>query len=556
MATTALSVEKFSDFLPLRNHAGRAIALFSDYGSWLGVTWGANSLLEIRDTLSGEVYELNLGSSLHQAVSFPDRQEAVLMDGTQLRLGFSQSGQILIELKAGESGSGHSDYENQPQLPSPKIECKLPHRLDTRGDALWLLIGHDAAEAPMPAADLFERNRERWNGFFQRAFDGMQMEDNPLSQVLMARGVATLLWNLRAPLPDLPHHGVIPSPFYHRGYWAWDSWKHAHALAFFAPELAAEQLRAQFHRQQADGMVPDHIKPNPREDNWCNTKPPMSAWALHNLWKLNGMEDVVRELFPKCEAQLDWWRIARRVPGETLFRAGGVDYLSATWEAGWDNSYRFKNAKLVSHGSWHLFDLWLPDLNSYICNDFRAMAAMAPVVGADPTPFAEEADKLADAIQRALWNEAKGCFCDVQASTGASTGIISAASWIPVWVGIGSDFQRKRVRDKMTSASHFWTEVPFPSLSAAEAEFDPHGFWDGSVFNDHAAIAFQILGDTAGDARERMRKHLARHEAYFECYSPLDGAPVRGGRPAVPQFSWGAAAALEVLHGGPDPAPL
>ncbi len=547
MATTALSVEKFCDFLPLRNQAGRAIALFSDYGSWLGITWGIDCLLEIRDTLGGEVYSLDLGSSLHQAKSYPDRQEAVLRDGRRLRIGFSESGNLLIEIRAAEDGST-SDAD------SGQIKCKLPYRTESVNGALWLLIGADATSCDMPTADQFERTRQRWDEYFERAFTGMQRKENPTSQVLMARGVATLLWNLRAPIENLPYYGVIPSPFYHRGFWAWDSWKHAHALAYFAPDLAADQLRTQFHRQQGDGMVPDHIKPNPRDDNWCNTKPPMAAWALHHIWQRTGDEELVRELFPKCEAQLDWWCHARRMPGEALFRPGGVDFLSATWETGWDESYRFKGVDLVPYGSWHLFDMWTPDLNAYICNDYAAMAKLAAVIGEDPQPYQREADYLAAAISRALWNEAKGCFCDLRASNGASTGVISAASFVPLWIGIGSDVQRQGVLKLMTSTSHFWTDVPFPSLSAAEAEFDPHGFWDGSVFNDHAAIAFYILGERAGEARDRMRDYLAKHEAYFECYSPLDGAPVRGGRPAVPQFSWGAAAALEVLHGGPFPA--
>jgi putative isomerase len=548
MATSTLSVEKFPNFLPLRNQAGRAIALFSDYGSWLAITWGIDCLIEIRDTISGKIHTLDLASPLHRSTSYPDRQEAELLDGRLMQVGFCPGGNILIEIRA-------ADGEPNQRVAELAVQSTLPYRIENDGFCARLLVGPDAKECAFPPSDQFAQNRRRWNDYFERAFANMERFENPTSQILMARGVATMLWNLRAPMESLPHYGVIPSPFYHRGYWAWDSWKHAHALAYFAPELAAEQLRAQFHRQQSDGMVPDNVKPDLREDNWCNSKPPMAAWALLHIWQQQQDIEVVRELFPKCAEQLKWWMIARRMPGEVFFRPGGVDYLSATWESGWDLSHRFKGVDLVPHGSWRLFDLWLPDLNTYICNDFRALAQLAEVLDLDPTPWQKEADQLADAIRRALWNEAKGCFCDVRASNGASTGLRTAATWIPLWANIATEFQKKKVVEMMLSPNHFWTQVPFPSLSASEKEFDPNGFWDGSVWNDHAAMAFQILGERSSEGRDRMRDYLYKQEAYFECYSPLDGVPARGSRPAVPQFSWGAAAALEVLRGGPKPAP-
>ena len=106
----------------------------------------------------------------------------------------------------------------------------------------------------------------------------------------------------------------------------------------------------------------------------------------------------------------------------------------------------------------------------------------------------------------------------------------------------------------MLSPNYFWTEMPFPALSPTEEKFDPNGFWDGSVWLDHAAYAFQILGEKGLEGRARIRNFLIKAETIFECYSPLDGTPVRGARPAIPQFSCGAASGLEVLRGSPLPS--
>jgi glucosidase len=537
------SVDKFPDLLPLRNGAGQAVGLFSDHGSWLGVVWGVDSLLEIRDLGDGITRPFDLGSPLHQAQSWADHQAATLLDGTKLRVCFSPSGDVVVEVQA-ES--------------APEPQCTLQHKVFSMADQCWWIVikaAHDTSEFCTPNKDLFEQNRVRWDHWLHNAFASMDRLDDPTSQVLLARAVTTLLWNLRSPREHLPHAGIIPSPFSYRGYWAWDSWKHAHALAWFAPELAAEQLRAQFCRQQSDGMVADTVMPNPADDNWKNSKPPLAAWALEAVWRTTKDADLLAELYPKCAAQLRWWQLARRVEDETLFRAGGVDSLTATWDTGWDLCHRFEGIGLKSARSWQLLDLWQPDLNAYILNDLKAMAAMATAAGDDPEPWRAEAEQLSAAIQRALWNEALGCFCDVRASNGASTGIRSAACWLPLWAGAASDYQRERTLKLLKSPNEFGTPMPFPSLAASEPHFDPDGYWNGSVWADHAAFAFAVLGERGFSMRLRMRDFMAMKDSLYECYSPLDGQPAYGGRPAVPQFSWTAAAGIEVLHGGPHPSP-
>jgi glucosidase len=541
MSSFSLGVEKFPDLLPLRNRAGQAIGLFSDHGSWLGVVWGESCLLEIRDICDGTARPFDLGSPLRLAQSWPDRQDATLLDGTELRLGFTPKGDLLIEVQ--------SESEPEP-------ESALPHKIFPKGQGCWwILLGPEAENgAAEPDPDIFEQNRTRWNELFEIAFAGMDRLGSPTSQVLLARAITTLMWNYRAPRKNLAHAGIIPSPFSYRGYWAGDSWKQAHALAWFAPKLAAEQLRAQLSRQQGDGMVADTVMPDPADDNWNNSKPPMAAWALEAIWDRTQSTELLAELYPKCAAQIRWWQRARRLPGEILFRAGGVSHQTAVWDTGWDPCHRFADIPLITSGSWQLLDLWQPDLNAFLLNEYRALSHMAAAAGDDPEPWENWATELDLAIQRALWNESLGCFCDVRASNGASTGIRSAACWLPLWVGSASAYQRQRTLEDLTSPTHFGTPMPFPTLATSEQEFEPDGFWNGSVWADYAAFAFHVLGDQGTALRVGMRDHLALKQSLFECYSPLDGKPAYGGRPAGPQFSRTAAAGIEVLHGGPYPS--
>ncbi len=536
-----LGVAKFPDLLPLRNESGSPIGLFSDHGSWSGVIWGEEQLLAIHNLATKSEATVDLGSRPATTCSWSDHLEARLRDGREIKIAFADAVTLVIEASGAQ----------------PEPRTSLPFLVQKQGTDHWWLVLNLEGEAPPAAPDpqLFAANRSRWDACFQRAFAGCDRLENPVSQVLLARSVTTLLWNLRGPRADLPHAGVIPSPFAYRGYWAWDSWKHARALVHIDPQLAAEQMRLQFCRQGEDGMVADTTMADRNEDNWHNSKPPLAAWALESVTRLGGDEALRQELYPHCERLLSWWSKSRRMPGEQLYRAGGVDHLTATWETGWDECFRFRGIELEAYRSWQLLDLWQPDLNSYILNEHYAMAAMAPLVGADPAPWLAEAEQLASAIRRALWNEARGCFCDVIASSGASTGVRSAASWLPLWAGAASPDQHQIGVETLLSSSHFGTEMPFPVIAVSERAFEPDGYWDGSVWADHSALAFAVLGDQADAARARMRDHLAQWVSLYECYSPLDGRPARGARPAVPQFSWTAAAGIEVLNGGPAPAP-
>ena len=516
-------VEGFPDLLPLTDTAGQVVGLFSDHGSWLALTWGEESLLEVHDTRDGTITPIHLSSPARQHVVFADRLEAELLDGTGVRIGFAAKDTICIEHQA-------------------ELSTSLPTVAIAGGTLIGAALEQDFAP---DLSALFARNRGIWDRRFAKAAETCFRARSDRALELLARAVTTLAWNWRAPEGDLEHGGIVPSPFAYNGFWGWDSWKHARALAVIEPERAKEQLRAQFSRQRDDGMVADTVRLDPALDNWKNTKPPLAAAALEAIWHADPDEALVAELFPRCAAQLDFFDQQRRLEGDTLLRPGGVDHETATWDSGWDLSARFEGIPLLDHGEWKLFDLQTADLNAYHLMELLALARLAKVAGSDPSYWADRAIRHFDAL-RELFDPYLGVFCD-RYGYGASTGILSAAAWLPVVAGAATRRQADLVRKTLLHPGKFNTPMPFPTLACSEPAFDPDGYWNGSVWLDHAALALEVLGAHGRAAEERLLDCVARQATLFECYSPMTGEPAAGARPAVPQFSWSAAALIEIL---------
>ncbi len=169
----------------------------------------------------------------------------------------------------------------------------------------------------------FAASQTRWQGYLAR---GLAATDSLLPATVAQKALETLLGNWRSPAGALTHDIVAPSATarWFNGAWAWDSWKHAAALAPVAPALSLEVLRSMFAYQvQADdavrpqdaGMVVDAIFYNKEAarggdgQNWNerNTKPPLASWAVWQLYQANKDLAVLREFYPKLTAYHQWW---------------------------------------------------------------------------------------------------------------------------------------------------------------------------------------------------------------------------------------------------------
>jgi len=167
-------------------------------------------------------------------------------------------------------------------------------------------------------------SQQRWQQYLEKGMDVGKR--NAAQDKVAIKAIETLNGNWRSPAGKLTHDGVTPSVTarWFNGVWAWDSWKHAYAMAHFNSDIAKENIRAMFAyqvqaddaiRPQDEGMVIDAIFYNKDKTrggdggNWNerNTKPPLASWAVWEIYKATNDVSFIEEMLPKLQRYHQWW---------------------------------------------------------------------------------------------------------------------------------------------------------------------------------------------------------------------------------------------------------
>lgn len=408
--------------------------------------------------------------------------------------------------------------------------------------------------------DVFSQNKLRWNGYLSKALDSKNpLLDKDVNQQLAVKCVQTLLTNWRSPAGDLQHDGVFPSAAYQGfyGFWSWDSWKQAVALVRFNPELAKSNILSMFQYQDEMGMVADCVYFDPKENNWRDTKAPLAAWAVLEIYKRTNDLDFVREMYPKLVKYHKWWYQYRDHDQNGLCEYGSTDgtIIAAKWESGMDNAVRFDDAKMLKnndHG-WSM-DQESVDLNAYLYAEKEQLAELAELLGKDDESksFQLAAKELKERISKDFYDAKEGFFFDRAIKTGKLLTVQQGPEgWIPLYTNIANQEQAKGVKNLLTDSTKFACKVPFPTLVADHHKFNPlKGYWRGPVWLDQAYFGVQALKNYGykQDADALTQKLLNNAEGLLqdapirENYHPITGEGLNANH-----FSWSAAHYLLLL---------
>lgn len=410
----------------------------------------------------------------------------------------------------------------------------------------------------MNATQVFSDNEKRWNNYLSSLFnsDSPFMRENKYRHVV-TKAVMTLVANWRTASADILHDGSYPSYNGFFGIWSWDSWKHAAANALYNPEEAKNEVRCLFDYQAENGMIPDFVSRNKDRINWRDTKPPLAAWAVKCIYDATGDKAFVAEMFDKLYKYHQWWYTHRDHDKNGICEYGSTDgtLLAACWESGMDNGVRFDDAVMLKNDP---EDAWSMNqenicLNSFLYAEKGFLADMADLL--DKKDLASQLRKDADAlkmhIQTKMFDEETGFFYDTRLETGDFIKVMGAECWLPLWAGVATPEQARKVLDKMLDPKKFNSRVPLGTLDISHSRLRPtRGYWRGPVWIDQVYFGVTGLRNYGFNEEADMfvSKYIDNAQGLLtdgpihENYNPLTGETLN-----CPNFGWSSAVTIKML---------
>ncbi|XZM35073.1 MGH1-like glycoside hydrolase domain-containing protein (plasmid) [Clostridium perfringens] len=443
----------------------------------------------------------------------------------------------------------------------------------------------------------FNDNTNRWQNYLNKAFSNTEKNSDPHYKDAAVKSIITLTTNWRSAAGAIKHDGIVPSLSYKWfvGMWAWDSWKQAVATANFDGELAKNNIRALFDyqikgddsvRPYDKGTIIDAIFYNKDEQrggeggNWNerNSKPPLAAWAVWNVYKETNDIEFLKEMYPKLVDYHNWWYTNRDHDKNGIAEYGGMVHpannsedeiiLAAAWESGMDNATRFDKEGFGSDDvGVHVFEnkdnngnivgysinQESVDLNSYLYAEKGFLKSMADILGKteDSQKYEVEAKNVGEYIRNNMFDKETGFFYDLQINEdGSEKNLLvnrgkGTEGWMPLWAKVATQDEAELVKENMMDPNKFNTYMPLPTASKDNPKFNPNKYWRGPVWMDQALYGIESLQNYGfKDEAETLTKKLFDNAEGLigdgpirENYNPETGQGLH-----TKNFSWSASA--------------
>ncbi len=448
-----------------------------------------------------------------------------------------------------------NEFEQRELAAGQSIESVITQSFDFNADALKNEV---KTIANISSENAFSNNLTRWNNYLANIFNSNnKFVFNEKYRNVAVKALITLVSNWRSASGDLLHDGAYPSYNGFFGIWSWDSWKHASANVTYNPEMAKNEMRCLFDYQAENGMIPDFVSRFKAGNNWRDTKPPLSAWALKNIYDATKDKAFVEEMFDKVYKYHMWWYTERDHNKNGICEYGSTDgsLIAACWESGMDNGVRFDDAIMLKNDS---DKAWSMDrenicLNSFLYAEKEYLADLAQLLGKNnlALELKKDAQKLKEHIQTNMFDKETGFFYDTKINSGEFIKVMGAECWLPLWAGIATKDQAKQVLTKMLDETKFNTKVPLGTLDISHPALRPtRGYWRGPVWIDQVYFAIQGLRKYGYNKEADMflEKYLNNAQGLLsdgpihENYNPLTGETLN-----CPNFGWSSALTLLLI---------
>ncbi|MEO6848542.1 MAG: DUF4450 domain-containing protein [Chthoniobacterales bacterium] len=302
--------------------------------------------------------------------------------------GFGDPGQVLTSPSALLGSTSWFKQESETHANRVAVQ-RVRMSENAQSGYMAVGMGKKLAHVLSDPAHAYDRALERADGIAGRV--RIQTPDPYLnaSAVMMAFGV----------------EGTWGGLAYLTGAWAWRfaylGWRTWYGPDCYGWEERVKasiknQIRLSLHKEGRDKGAMQSIIEFPGATVYYNMNEVFLDHVRHYFDYTNDVE-LMREIYPVLKGIIEW---------ETL-------RLKPTSESLYENALNV----LISDSHWGLRSQ-ATQASAYMLNAHKLMARIAPCAGEDAKPWATEAERIREAMQRVLWQKRKGVFAELQDTTG------------------------------------------------------------------------------------------------------------------------------------------
>lgn len=330
----------------------------------------------------------------------------------------------------------------------------------------------------------------------------------------------------------------------------WELYFDSVLLAYYGgDEFAVQGLRVFLKNQRPDGFIPRRIPKHPLPDD----APPLAKriYAEEKQEHCKPFLCQIALLVSRARGSTDWIQ-----PDDYRALQAYLGHWCERWDRDRNGLCEWSSAphsgadtQLNRVGPWGSRYCEGTDLNSFLYREYLAAGYLAQALGHldDARQSFSRAERTARAVRELLWNDAEGLFYDRDARGGATIRVKSAATFLPMAVGIATPQQAQALVSRhLNNPQEFATPFPLPSYARSEPgytqRFEPepgvdplyalgsnHANWCGGMWPHWNILISHGLRDY-GFAKEshvladRLLKALSAEAGFFEWYNAETGA--------------------------------
>ncbi len=280
----------------------------------------------------------------------------------------------------------------------------------------------------------------------------------------------------------LKHDYLVPGGFYEE-QWDWDGFFIGVHLATRRPSDAIYLKNWALNFINAaddDGYVPGCLTPDGPESG-------------HRLFQMKPFIAQGICIASRCLGSFDWiaphyetiTSIARRREQTQCDREIGLFFWTNAVQSGADNNPALTNDPEDRNA------ILACDANTFEVGEYRALAKLATELGRanDAVQFQSKARKLAEEMNRRLWNAEGETYYNVRRDTGEQVKRITYSNFVPLVQRIApQESGRKMIQRYLWNEDHMLTPFGLRSLSKQDPDYNnanilyPHSNWQGPVW--------------------------------------------------------------------------